>query len=222
MKTVKFSDITWYIKEGKGLGPGSNNWSSENVFVDSKGFLHLTIDKKDGKWYCAEIYSKDIVPCGEYVFFLSTNVERLDKNIVVGFFIYENDKKEIDIEFNNNISSYSVQPNKTHNFKLNLQGDYSTHGIIFYPSFLEFYSFHGHRKMPMLFPTSPFRLAHPDFKSGLIIDKWSAEYSHSANIRKGHLHINFWLKNGRPPKKESEIIIEDIGIRYGEYTIKMT
>jgi len=203
MKTIIFSDITWYIKEGKGLGPGSNNWSRENVFVDSKGFLHLRIDKKDGKWFCAEIYTKDRAQCGEYIFYLDSNVEMLDKNMVLGLFLYEDDNKEVDIEFYNGEGYYCIQQKETYRFTLNLTGSYSEHRIWFYPYSIEFESYHGHSWGPL-------------------IAKWRSKTGSSIKLSNSKLHINFWLKHGKAPLEGAEIIIKNIKINYAEHAAELT
>jgi hypothetical protein len=38
---ITFSGYQWMVKEGTGLGPGPNNWSANNVWVDANGDLHL-------------------------------------------------------------------------------------------------------------------------------------------------------------------------------------
>ena len=193
MKTIIFSGQKWIIKSGNGKGPGSNNWNENNVYVDRAGNLHLRINKIDDKWYCAEIITEDPIRYGEYDFYVSSNVELSDKNIVVGLFIYENDKKEIDIEFHNKETLYTVQPHKPKRFKMNLQGDYSTHTILFYSDLISFKSYHGH-----------------GFRSDLLIKKWISPTDILVNPKTAHLHINFWLKNGKPPKKEAELIIKKV------------
>ena len=193
MKTIKFSGHTWVIKSANCKGPGSNNWNESNVHVDREGNLHLRINKFAEKWSCAEVFSEDNAQYGEYDFYVSSNVELLDKNIVLGIFIYENDKKEIDIEFHDKETLYTVQPDKPHRFKMNLQGNYSTHSILFNADLIGFSSYHGH-----------------GFRSDLLIDKWNSPTEFLVNPKKAHLHINFWLKNGKPPKKEAELIIKKV------------
>jgi hypothetical protein len=202
MKTIRFSGQTWFIKNGNGLGPGNNNWYEKNVYVDREGNLHLRINKIEDKWYCAEIFTEDTVKWGEYTFFVSTNLEKLDKNIVIGLFIYQDDKHELDIEFNNKSAFYSEQPSNTHQFKQNLQGDYSTHRIIIAPYISRFISLHGHYNY------------NPD----QIIDKWTSPSENIPEPLKSHIHINFWLKNGKSPTdgKEAEIVVKSVTHRQWE------
>ncbi len=121
---VQWSGYTWIVKSGIELGPGPNNWASElsTVWVDNEGNLHLKILKISNKWYCSEIISLQSFGYGEYSFEVCTNVENLDKNIVLGLFTYQDDKKEIDLEFSrwgvgsNRDGWYVVQPSSRGGF----------------------------------------------------------------------------------------------------------
>jgi len=195
MKTINFSGQNWFIKSGNVIGPGNNNWNNNNVSVDSDGNLHLRINKVDDKWYCAEIFTEDFAPWGEYFFFVSTDIEKLDKNIVTGLFIYQDDKHELDIEFYNGMASYSIQPSLTKEFKLNLQGNFSTHYLYFSNCPIAFSSSHGH------YLHSQGNISN--------YETWSGE---KPEPRKSKLHINFWLKNGNPPTdgEDAELIIKSV------------
>lgn len=190
MKSIVFSGLTWYVKTGFGRGPGGNNWHEDCVEVDSAGRLHLRIRKIDGVWYCGEIISDFTAEIGDYTFFLASNVERLDKNIVFGLFLYENDTKEVDIEFFNGVAIYCVQPDEFFKFKLNLSGSHSRHSINFH-QVVSFTSHHGHG------------LEYP-------IRGWVSHKASSAYMRNAKLHLNLWLKNGIPPNEEAEVIIKKV------------
>jgi uncharacterized protein (TIGR02145 family) len=109
--TIHFAGLIWDIKSGYG-GPGPNYWSDspQNVWLDDSGQLHLKIrqDENDSnKWYCSEIIAQQSYGYGEYRFYVSSNVNNLDSNIVVGLFTYETD---VDNPINNNqelAASYS-------------------------------------------------------------------------------------------------------------------
>ena len=65
MKTreIQFGGYNWTVKNSNNnkAGPGGNYWSNseENILLDESGSLHMKITYKDGKWYCAEIYSNE-------------------------------------------------------------------------------------------------------------------------------------------------------------------
>lgn len=106
--TIEFSGYKWEVKEsyGKQTGPGNNYFSGskENVYVDTLGKLHLRLTFKDDKWYCPEVRMVNIHGYGNYFFSIDSLITPLDKDIVVGLFLYDrkdslNFHKEVDVEF---------------------------------------------------------------------------------------------------------------------------
>jgi hypothetical protein len=98
---ITFANLTWDIKKGDKLGPGGNAWSAakENVRVDDKGHLHLAITpQKDGKWHCAEVRGTRSLGYGDYRWVIAGNLAGLDKQAVLGLFLYQDDEREIDFE----------------------------------------------------------------------------------------------------------------------------
>jgi hypothetical protein len=200
---IQWSELTWNVKNGDGMGPGPNNWAatSSNVWVDAQGNLHLKIKKVGDKWYCSEIYSQQSFGYGEYKFEVSTNVENFDKNIVLGLFTYENDSREIDLEFarwgnaSNPAGWYVVQPStesSKNSFSLNLTGSYSTHQFSWEASKIDFQSYHGHGTQNL-------------------IEEWSYSGSNiPPSSGKEKVHLNLWLFNGLAPSNnlEAEVVIK--------------
>ena len=219
--TIQFAGIEWTVRSGSG-GPGPNYWSnsSNSVWVDSYGKLHLKIRKVGSTWYCAEIYAQQSFGYGEYRFYVASNVENYDPNIVVGLFIYENDNREVDIEFSrwgnsSNVDGwYTVQPppynsSNQQKFALNLSGDYSTHKFIWSSSNIFFQSYHGH------YTTLP--------SSDFLIKQWTYTGNNNPPVGNERLHINFWLYSGNPPvnQKEAEIIINAIFVPTGSLKVTL-
>lgn len=99
-RTVEFAGRTWQVKEGRGLGPGPNDWSdsAEAVRVDAEGHLHLAILPKDGGWTCAEVVAPASLGYGEYRWTIAGRLATLDPRSVLGLFTYEDDQHEIDFE----------------------------------------------------------------------------------------------------------------------------
>ena len=100
-RQIEFSGERWLVKSSPApVGPGPNYFSdsSENVWVDGSGRLHLRITYRNGHWNCAEIYSDHAVGYGKYSFQMET-VPQLDKNVVFGAFTWadaERVSREID------------------------------------------------------------------------------------------------------------------------------
>ena len=209
--TINFSDIRWDVRPGSESpqGPGSNYWSNstENIWKDGDGQLHLKITYRNGTWYCPEIYTQESFGYGKYYFFVSSRVDELDKNVVGGLFTYLDDNNEIDIEFSKwgqstaDNSQYVVQPyyhaGNTHRFNTQLNGDYSTHCIDWHQNHINFFSLHGHYYTP------------PD--SGYIIDEWEYTGVGIPTTSTEKVHLNLWLVDGNPPSdgQSAEMIVKE-------------
>jgi hypothetical protein len=123
--TISFSGFKWMTKDsnGKHTGPGNNYFSgtSENVYVDEQGKLHLRLTNRNDKWYCPEVRMLESLGYGRYYFHLEPLPQPLDSDVVIGLFLYDredtsNFHKEIDIEFStwgrdsSLNSQYVIQP----------------------------------------------------------------------------------------------------------------
>jgi hypothetical protein len=107
MRQITFSGYTWQVKNSQDrvIGPGPNSFSDSqrNVWVDSTDRLHLRIEKRNGRWYSAEVNSTASFGYGTYRWYLDTPVDNLDPNVVLGMFTWNDDltqnHRELDIEF---------------------------------------------------------------------------------------------------------------------------
>ncbi|MCX6152368.1 MAG: hypothetical protein NTX22_17715 [Ignavibacteriales bacterium] len=168
--TIEFSGLKWKIKESNvPVGPGGNYFSGskEDVWVDASGKLHMKISLKDDVWACTEIYTVVPVSYGTYIFYLSSRVDSLDPNAVLGLFTWNNNSSqtdansEIDIEISRwtdptakNLH-YSVQPvfgpdvpsgrysERNYQKYMQLKDIYSTHTFIWTDTLVSFASFYG-------------------------------------------------------------------------------
>ncbi|MFH1160248.1 MAG: FISUMP domain-containing protein [bacterium] len=209
--TIQFAGLTWDIKDGGPLGPDCNYWSnsSQNVWVDNLGQLHLKIRKQGNTWFCSEIIAQQSYGYGEYRFYVASRVDLLDINTVVGLFSYETDTTEIDIEFHrftgpsSPIGNYTVQPSATNTFPLVLTGNYSTHKFIWTADSIFFQSYHGH------YPTYP----GPSY----FIANWTYNGSLIPPVGNERLILNLWLKNHQQPTngQDAEIIIKSVFVPGG-------
>ncbi len=206
IRSIQFSEIEWDVKEAINAAPGGNNWSSSegSVFVDSKGQLHLKIRKIAGIWHCAQVTAQKSYGYGKYIFFLATDVETLDPTTVTGLFTYENDHREIDIEFSRfgktttPVGSYTLQPKpyteeNKHTFPLNLNGTHSTHIFEWTPEGINFESFHGH------FTSLP--------SEDQLISRWSYKGAKIPPVGNELLNLNLWLFQGESPASDKDITV---------------
>jgi hypothetical protein len=123
---LQFSGYQWNIKTSAvQMGPGPNFFSAstENVWIDSNGHLHLRITKRNNRWYCSEVISTKEFGYGTYVFTVDGGIDTLNERAVFGLFTWsdytfqEQANSEVDVEFarwgNRNdtqLLTYSVQP----------------------------------------------------------------------------------------------------------------
>ena len=105
-RTIDFSGATWIVKApGSKIGPGPNYFSdsSSNVWVDTRGRLHLRISKSRGKWWSAEVIGSRSLGHGTYTWTLDSRVDAINPNAVLGLFTWSNTpgfaNREIDVEF---------------------------------------------------------------------------------------------------------------------------
>jgi hypothetical protein len=207
-----FAGYEWYV-ENSGADrlwkPGPNHWSSstDNVWVDGNGWLHLQITCTDGVWYCAELTTLQTLGYGTYKFVVSNNVVTLDKNEVLGLFAYKDDYHEVDIEFtmwsdiSKNNTWYTVQPESQVSgisqdaFSPNLEADFSTHYFTWARQYIYFESLQGDQTL-----TNP--------PSASIIHSFQSTMSPDAAGVKAH--INLWLNKGQAPsdQKNIEVVIK--------------
>jgi hypothetical protein len=213
-RVISFSGYEWVVANSyqEKVGPGPNYFSDskDNVWTDAEGNLHLKITHRNGVWYCAKLALKESYGFNKYVFYVSSRVDQLDKNVVGGLFTYLNDYQEIDIEFSkwnidgNMDSQFAVQPtshsgNKTR-YYLNLNSNLSTHMFNWQKNKIEFASYKGHT------------LTRPVSKD--IICEWTYTGSDIPPDSDEKLEINLWLFRGSPPSDntEAEMIIKALEI----------
>ncbi len=199
--TINFSGYTWNTKSGH-AGPGPNDWdnSSNSLFTDASGALHMKVSNVNGGWKSSELYLPKSLGYGTYRFEVLGRPDLLDENLVLGMFLYQDDTHEIDIEYsrwgytNGTNMGYSVQPYATpgNNKSLNitLRDDIPTiHEIIWKPTSIDF------------------RIS----QNGVTLSEWS--YTGANNFVPGReiLDINFWMFNGKAPSdgKPHEVVIKN-------------
>jgi len=209
---ITFSGYDWIVKSSiTPVGPGLNYFSDNNqsVWVDEHDQLHLRIINFSSIWYSAEVISVNSFGYGIYLFHVISRVDQLDKNVVAGFFTWDEaapayNYREIDIvEFSkwgetlNDNSQYVVQPwdrfGNRHRFNMSLTGNDSIHSADWKEDSIVFQSLEGSN----------------------IIESWTYKGSYLPSPGKENVRINLWLYDpnnilGKSPSdgKEAEIIVK--------------
>jgi len=206
-KMVVFSGYEWWVKTSAvPVGPGPNYFSdsAENIWVDSLGQLHLKMTQRNGRWHCSEVVLRNSLGYGRYVFQLTGKIGRLDPNVVLGLFTWDNASaefhREIDIEFSrwsvatDPNAQYVVQPwdrpGNRQRWVIPTALDFSTHSFIWKPDSISFLSAKGHQTA-----------APPDS----IIYSWNYKGPNIPTHGNENARINLWLFNGQAPTDTAEV-----------------
>jgi hypothetical protein len=210
---LNFSDYSWWVKtSGGGLsGPGPNYYSdtTNNVWVDAQGFLHLQISYTSNEWQCVEIISDRSFGYGQYRFTVSTPVNSLDPNVVLGLFTWSNDTayndREIDIELSrwaysfgsNDVGDYAVAPyavGQVLRFPLPEGVTNATHSFRWQSNNIAFQSLNGNFASPAAVTN--------------VLESWTCGVG-SPPAGGEQVHMNLWLDKGNAPASNQpvEVII---------------
>ena len=102
--TISWAGHIWRVTNGGMAGVAKGN--PANVSVDSHGYVHLRIVKRDGTYTAAEIFTTDLMGYGTYQWWIQGAIDNMDKSTVLGLFPYgpvhhigKDAEDELDIEF---------------------------------------------------------------------------------------------------------------------------
>ena len=88
--TVQFAGYAWGVKQSSlPVGPGSNLFAAQNVWVNGQGRLHLQISQSGGQWYSAEAICPAKLGYGTYRFTTEGRIDNLDPNVTFGAFTWD-------------------------------------------------------------------------------------------------------------------------------------
>jgi hypothetical protein len=120
-KVIHFSGYDWTVRAaGSDRGGQPNTYDPDNAWIDQKGYLHLRITQKDGRWSCAEVNMNRSLGYGTYRFVVQDSAH-LGPSEVLGMFTWDEfgsdeARRELDIELSrwgnpkSKNAQYVVQP----------------------------------------------------------------------------------------------------------------
>lgn len=212
VRQIEFAGVTWTVKLGFG-GPGPNNWSDseESVWLDAAGRLHMKVREINGVWYSAEVYTNNITDYGEHRFLIEGQIDDMDKNAVLGLFVYADDLNEVDIEYSKwgtagrlSVGGFTVQPyttpGNTTSFFSALDTTLSTQFFNWQPDSIVFGSIQGLHE------------GNPPSEEQYIY-RWTYTGNDIPNrLRNLRTRINLWMFRGASPVDTTnlEVIIADV------------
>ena len=155
-KTLRFSGYDWVARSaGSDRGGEPNDYDPENDWVDERGFLHLRMQERSGKWTCAEVYLTRSLGYGTYKFVVQDSAH-LRPSAVFGLFTWDlansqDFRNEIDIELSQwgdpkgKNAQYVVQPFyiPTNVSRFNVPPGVVTHSFRWDPGKVSFKSVQG-------------------------------------------------------------------------------
>ncbi|MGJ1262143.1 glycoside hydrolase family 16 protein [Sphingobacterium spiritivorum] len=208
-RVISFSGMDWIVRttNNKTEGPGPNRFSDsdKNVWVDGTNRLHLKIRQEGGNWYCAGVTAKKSMGYGKYIFYIGSDINQLDKNVVAGLFTYLNDEEELDIEF----SKWAVADNVNAQFvsqPSTIAGNKVRFDIA--PNLGQTQHYFDWQEKQIAFASS-----YTDSK-GLSrpIQEWIYTGKQIPKEKNEKLKLNLWLFRGQMPSdlKEQEIVIDSV------------
>jgi hypothetical protein len=119
--TIHFSGYDWSVQTGvSDHGGQPYAYDSANAWTDEKGYLHLRMEYRNGRWSCAEISLNQSLGYGTYKFVVE-DTAHLRPSAVIGMFTWDdarstNFRNEMDIELSrwgnpeSENAQYVVQP----------------------------------------------------------------------------------------------------------------
>ena len=204
-KTLHFSGYDWVARSaGSDRGGEPNEYSPENEWVDEKGFLHLRMQDRNGRWTCAEVFLSRSLGYGTYKFVVQ-NSAHLSPSAVFGMFTWDlarsqDFRNEIDIELSrwgdpkSKNAQYVIQPFyiPENVSRFTVPAGEITHSFRWEPGKVSFMSIPGTRN------SSKAPMSQHTFTSGIPSPAEEAV----------HINLYDFLHSKNPVQQPSEVVIE--------------
>jgi hypothetical protein len=151
---IHFSGYDWNVRTSESDHGGEPNaYDSANAWTDEKGYLHLRMAPRNGRWTCAEVSLTRSLGYGTYKFFVQDSAH-LSPSAVLGFFTWDDTHSEgfhneLDIELSRwgdpkeKNAQYVIQPFyvPANFFRFNVPPGVSTYQLRWEPGTAAFTTF---------------------------------------------------------------------------------
>lgn len=210
-RRFSFSGFEWSVKTSEvPTAPQDNRFGpfGSSVFLNAAGELVLTIRQGgDGVWRSSEVILGRSLGYGTYRIRTRTRLDSLDRAVVAGFFTWDTrggeHHREIDIEFSRwgdeaarENAQFVVQPydepGNLHRFRIEQEGDLTSHELSWSPGAVAFASWHGHG-------------AAPPSGSPLLISRWERRGVAVPEAGKERIRMNLYLYRGLTPRSDGPV-----------------
>ena len=193
---LSWAGRSWTVRSGTG-GPGPNTWSGSGPYV-ADGALHLRVRRGgDARWTCSEVFAPSL-GFGTYEWTVRGPVGQLDANVVLGLFTYETDTRETDLELarwggvDAHNAQYAVQPATAGN--------------------LLRFTVTAQSALTLRYRWTPGRAEFSGQDDGRALPAWVND--RATTSRRGKVHMNLWLFQGRPPTDGRDVDVALTGFSF--------
>ncbi|HEX3898611.1 MAG TPA: hypothetical protein VHW74_05515 [Mycobacteriales bacterium] len=209
---LNWSGFAWNVMSNVGKGPENDGLtnSSDAVYVDSSGRLHLNIIQLRGAWRSVELRSAAPVSYGRYRLIVDSATGKFSDRTVFGMFTYRPNSKlytnEIDVE-NSRFPKYlpapdnaqfAVQPYKLsgheHHYYVKPSYGHLLEQFTWYPP--------SNGKGTVAFETRVGASPH-----SRLLTKWKYYGASDPTSQHMYLYLTLWLNHGLPPVHGTHSVI---------------
>jgi len=100
--TIAFSGYEWQVRQTPSDRGGANDYDATNAWTDARGFLHLKLAQRDGRWFSAEVKLTRALGYGTYLFVVG-DTSHLDPSAALSLVTWDDqgadqNHRELDVE----------------------------------------------------------------------------------------------------------------------------
>lgn len=209
---INWSGYAWNVMSNIQQGPENVRLtnSSNAVYVDGRGRLHLNIIQLRGSWHSVELRSAAPVSYGRYRLVIDSAVGKFSDRTVFGMFVYRPNSKlytnEIDVE-NSRFPKYLPAPDNAQFAVQPYTSAHHEHHYYVKPSYktlLEQFTWYSpsNHKGTVAFETRVGATPH-----SRLLTRWKYYGPSTPTDQHMYLYLTLWLNHGQPPVHGTHSIV---------------